>query len=197
MTQPSPPEGQNPALPTSGQTLLPPTRKPPWTPRLTSPTRQWTRSKKIYNPTACKMEPTKLEKKRWQRHIFQVKEQDETPEEHPSVHYSTVYNPEDMEAIWTSTDGWMNKDAAHVYDVILLSHKKEWHNAICSNMDGPRDCHTEWNQTEKDKDHMISFICRIKKKWYKWSYLQNRNRLTDFENKLKVTKGERWGAGID
>ena len=146
MTQPSPPEGQNPALPTSGQTLLPPTRKPPWTPRLTSPTRQWTRSKKIYNPTACKMEPTKLEKKRWQRHIFQVKEQDETPEEHPSVHYSTVYNPEDMEAIWTSTDGWMNKDAAHVYDVILLSHKKEWHNAICSNMDGPRDCHTEWSQ---------------------------------------------------
>ena len=26
------------------------------------------------------------------------------------------------------------------------------------------------------------------KKWYKWTYLQNRNRLTDIENKLMVTK---------
>ena len=35
------------------------------------------------------------------------------------------------------------------------------------------------------------------KKGYKWTYLQNRNRLTDFENKLLVTKGERWWEGID
>ena len=34
-------------------------------------------------------------------------------------------------------------------------------NAICSNMDGPRDYHQEVNQTEKDKYHMISLICRI------------------------------------
>ena len=27
---------------------------------------------------------------------------------------------------------------------ILLSHKKEWTNAICSNMDGPRDFHAKW-----------------------------------------------------
>ena len=25
---------------------------------------------------------------------------------------------------------------------ILLSHKKEWNNDICNNMDGPRDYHT-------------------------------------------------------
>lgn len=30
-------------------------------------------------------------------------------------------------------------------------------------------------------------------KWYKQTYLQNRNRLTDVENKLRVTKGERVG----
>ena len=35
----------------------------------------------------------------------------------------------------------------------------------------------------------------LKKNRYKWTYLQNRNRLTDLENKLMVTKGERWGAG--
>ena len=31
------------------------------------------------------------------------------------------------------------------------------------------------------------------KKWYEWIYLQNRNRVTDVENKLTVTKGERGG----
>ena len=38
---------------------------------------------------------------------------------------------------------------------------------------------------------MMSLTCGILKKWYKWTYLQNRNRLTDIENKLTVTKGER------
>ena len=31
-------------------------------------------------------------------------------------------------------------------------------------MDGPRDYHTKWSQTEKDKYHMISLICAILKK---------------------------------
>ena len=30
--------------------------------------------------------------------------------------------------------------------------------------------------------------------WHKWTYLQNRNRLTDTENRLVVVKGEAgWG----
>ena len=35
-----------------------------------------------------------------------------------------------------------------------------------------------------------------KKKWYKWTYLQNRNRLTDLENELMVTMGEGCQGGI-
>ena len=31
-----------------------------------------------------------------------------------------------------------------------------------------------------------------KKKGYRWTYLQKRNKLTDFENKLMVTKEDRW-----
>ena len=31
------------------------------------------------------------------------------------------------------------EDVVHIYNGILLSHKEEWSNAICSNMDGPRD----------------------------------------------------------
>ena len=34
---------------------------------------------------------------------------------------------------------------------ILLSHKKEQNNAICSNMDGPRDCHTEWSNSDTER----------------------------------------------
>ena len=34
---------------------------------------------------------------------------------------------------------------------ILLSHRKEWNNAIYSNMDGPRDYHTKWSKSEKER----------------------------------------------
>ena len=33
------------------------------------------------------------------------------------------------------------------------------------------------------------------KKLYKWMYIKNRNRLTDIENKLVVSKGEMEGGG--
>ena len=35
------------------------------------------------------------------------------------------------------------------------------------------------------------------KKWCKWIYIQNKNRLTDIENKLMFTKGERLEGGIN
>ena len=34
---------------------------------------------------------------------------------------------------------------------ILLSHEKEQNNAICSNMDGPREYNAKWSQAEKDE----------------------------------------------
>ena len=38
-----------------------------------------------------------------------------------------------------SIDRWIDKeDVVHVYNGILLRHQNEW-NAICNNMDGPRD----------------------------------------------------------
>ena len=64
-----------------------------------------------------------------------------------------------------STDRGMDKDVVHSIDNgILLGHKKEWNNAICINMDGPRDCQTEWSKSEKDKYHMILLKCETKKK---------------------------------
>ena len=39
--------------------------------------------------------------------------------------------------------------------------KKEWDNAICSNIDGLRDYHTKWSKPDKDEYHTISLICGI------------------------------------
>ena len=39
----------------------------------------------------------------------------------------------------------------------LLSHKKEWSNAICSNIDRPIDHHNKWSKLEKDK-YVISLV---------------------------------------
>ena len=77
----------------------------------------------------------------------------------------------------------------HIYDGILLGYKKEWNNGICSNMDGPRHCHIEWSKSENEKHHMTSLLCRTFKKWYIWTYLQNRNRCKDLENERMVTRG--------
>ena len=33
----------------------------------------------------------------------------------------------------------------------LLNHKKEWHNAICSNMVGTRDSHSEWSMSGRER----------------------------------------------
>ena len=70
---------------------------------------------------------------------------------------------------------------------------------IWATMGAPGDYHTKWSKSDKDKYYMISLIGRIwrGRTWYKWSYLQNRNRVTDIESKLMVSRGERWGREIN
>ena len=56
------------------------------------------------------------------------------------------------------------EDVVHIYNGILLSHKKEQNNAICSDMEGPRDCHTELSQTERERPipYDITYMWNIK-----------------------------------
>ena len=49
---------------------------------------------------------------------------------------------------------------------------------------------------EKQISYGITYMWNLKE-WYKWTYLQNRNRLTDLENKFKAAKGKRLGGGIN
>ena len=90
-----------------------------------------------------------------------------------------------------SIDRGMDKEVVvYIYNGILLSCKKEWNNAICSNMDRPRDYHTKW--AKSDRERQISYIT------YMWNLKKNdTNELicktetdSDFKNKLMVTKGE-------
>jgi len=68
---------------------------------------------------------------------------------HPHVHSSPIYDDWDMEAMQTSISRWMDKeDVACICNRILFNHKKEWNNAICSNMDVPRDYHAKWSESK-------------------------------------------------
>ena len=57
------------------------------------------------------------------------------------------------------------EDVVHIYNGILLSNKKEQKNAICNNMDGPRDCQTEWSKsdTERQTSYDITYMWNLKK----------------------------------
>ena len=46
----------------------------------------------------------------------------------------------------------------YIHSGILLSHKKEYDNAVYSHMDGPRNYHTVLSKSEKDKHHRIPFM---------------------------------------
>ena len=92
-------------------------------------------------------------------------------------------------------NGWMDKkDVVHLYYGTLLSHKKnETMPFVTTWTDIEIIIVSEASQTEKNKYHTISLIPKSKKKWYKWTYLHNRNRLTNLENKLVVTRKKGWG----
>ena len=55
---------------------------------------------------------------------------------------------------------------AHVYNGILLSHKKKKYGVICSEVDGLRVCHAEWNKSEREKQipNANTYIWNLKKR---------------------------------
>ena len=90
------------------------------------------------------------------------------------------------------------EEVVHIYNGILLSHKKERNSVICWDVDGSRDCHTQWSKSEREKQ--ISYInacmCNLEK-WYRWTGLQARSWDTDVENKRMDTKGGKPHGGGD
>ena len=51
-----------------------------------------------------------------------------------------------------SIDRWMDKEnVVHIYNGIFFSHKNMWDNNIYRNIDWPRDYHTKWNKSERER----------------------------------------------
>ena len=61
-----------------------------------------------------------------------------------------------MEATWMSTDRRMDKEVVvHIYNGILLSHKKE-HIWVSSNeVDEPRADYTHWSKSERENINIV------------------------------------------
>ena len=58
-------------------------------------------------------------------------------------------------------------------------------------MDGCRDYHTKRSKSDRERQisYDITYMWNLKN-GYKWTYLQNRKRLTDFENKHGYQRGK-------
>ena len=60
-------------------------------------------------------------------------------------------------------NGWIDKaDVVHLYNGILLSHKKEQNNPIC--LDGLKDYHTKWSKSERERQipYDVTYIWNLK-----------------------------------
>ena len=66
-----------------------------------------------------------------------------------NVHCSSIYNTRTWnQPKCPSTDEWIKK---RWHNGILLSHKKKRNWVICSEVDGPRLCRTDWSKSERKK----------------------------------------------
>ena len=80
---------------------------------------------------------------------------------HPYVHCSIIYNSQEMEATQVSINTWMDKEDV-VYIQRNISHKKNETLPFATTwIDLESIMLSEMSQTEKDKYHMISFLCGI------------------------------------
>ena len=58
------------------------------------------------------------------------------------------------------------EDTAHTHTHIYIwniTQPNEWNNVICSNLDGPTDCHAEWSKsnTEREMSYNIPYMWNL------------------------------------
>ena len=79
------------------------------------------------------------------------------------------------------------EDVVHIYNGILLSHKKELNNAICSNMDRPRDYHIKQSKSERERQipYDITYI---------WNLIKNDTNglIYKTETDSQISKSNLW-----
>lgn len=76
------------------------------------------------------------------------------------------------------TDEWIQKMCVCTYiylwiHIYIYTHngilviKKDWNDAICSNMDRPRDHHSKWSKSERKRPYDITDMWNLKMFWFK------------------------------
>ena len=89
------------------------------------------------------------------------------------------------------------EDVVYIHNGILHSHKKEWNNAIYSNMGVPGDYHTKWSKSDRERQiDDITYTWNLKR-WYKWTYLQRETDSQTPKANLHLPKGKGEGKGIN
>ena len=98
---------------------------------------------------------------------------------------------------------WMDKEVVvHLYNEILLSHKKEQIWVSSSEVDEPRACYTDWSKSEREKQIYINAYIWNLEKLYWWTCLQGRNRDSAIKKSLMDTEragehGMNWESSIE
>ena len=74
----------------------------------------------------------------------------------------------------------------YIHNGILLSHKKEWYNANYSNMDGPRDYHTMWSKSDRERQTLYNITSM-------WNLVNDTNKLLyKTETDSQIQKADLW-----
>ena len=115
---------------------------------------------------------------------------------HPSVQSSIIHNNQDTEqSKCPPVDEWIKEDVVHIYTM-------EYYSAIKKNKRMPFAA--TWMQLEslilseagKRKTNTKWYRLYVESRiWRKWTYLQNKKRLTGIKNRSVVAKGEGEGEG--
>ena len=103
---------------------------------------------------------------------------------HLHVHCSTIHNIKTWKLPkCPSTDNWI-RTMWYIYTMEYYSAMKN-NNAICSNVDGTRDSHTEWSKSERERQILydITYICNL---IYCTNEPFHRKENHDLENRLVV-----------
>jgi len=104
---------------------------------------------------------------------------------HPNIHttqFTTAKTSKHSKC--PSANEWIKK-MCYVYTM-------EYYSAICRNVDATRDYQTR-SERERQTSYDIIYIWNLKI-WDKWTYLQNRSRLTDIE---RLPRGKERGERMD
>ena len=84
------------------------------------------------------------------------------------------------------------EDVVHIYNGILLSHKKERNNAMCSNMDGLDLEDTMLSGVSQRKTNSVGHHLYVEsKKYNKVVNLTKKKQIYRYGEQLAVTRGER------